>query len=159
MGRNKLLQPLDDNESFEYPSSLVGPADSGAWTSPTKAVKRYHQTLKRRPPSGKKASKQVKVNSEPEDQFVDGSSQAADVGFDLSSLDPGPSETLYMFPELTPTVPKAELQLFMEGVETFGVLFRYLGQDADMGGNIFVVQGWDNARLGPTVCPTLFCGC
>ncbi|KAJ2912523.1 hypothetical protein MD484_g7877, partial [Candolleomyces efflorescens] len=141
----KVLDRDDLDTSHEYPFAVPEDNAEGAtWVSPTKAVKEYHQPLKRkrrasgsptpRSGTGKRAVVGETDNLAPEETY------SHDVGpsdlWDLSLMD---------HEAQTDQVASEEggadaLANYLEAVETFGAGWYCIND------SLFVVQGWDARR-------------
>ena len=158
MTRKRQRQPArfdpgdsDDRQTDEaqYPASLFKSADDlNAWVSPTKAVKKYLQPLKRRRQTNRRKAGTTSGDSEQGYRWSDDEGSEPMCSGLLSF---GPSEEDHTGSEALPPGPRdiakdPQVIAYAEAVDASVAVFQHIGN------GIFVVQGWDARRFQPTVC-------
>ena len=153
MSRKRQPAAFDPGDSecaasdVQYPSALFDSVNAlDAWTSPTKAAKKYNQPLKRRKTYRRSKSSNIEdVEECGGDDDEPGSSSLPSFP-DVDLGDPINSEPLP--PMDTDIIENVQLTAYAEMVDASLAVFQHIGE------GIFVVQGWDARRKQTTVRDT-----
>jgi hypothetical protein len=131
---------LSEEETFAYPTALVSSAKDAHWESPTKPVRKYTKTPKRRqnPNQGIERGRREQSGTATD-------TTSDDIG--LFSLGWDQSDDVIDDPRLRAPETREDGQLaqYVDTVEAYSAGFYHVG------GSLFVVEGWNPQRAESTV--------